>query len=260
MQMQESGPPPAAPALAPPLIELREIYKTYRMGEEEVHALRGVSLRIERGEFVAIMGASGGGKSTLMNMLGCLDRPTSGSYLLRGQDVAGLRDDEQALLRNRTIGFVFQSFNLLARTSALKNVELPLIYSGVPPKLRTERARAALQKVGLGNRLDHQPSQLSGGQQQRVAVARAMVTDAPIIMADEPTGNLDSQVTHEIMELFKALNRDMRITLILVTHEEDVAAYAGRVIRMRDGQVVSDQRRGEPDVPHTLVGAATGGE
>jgi len=260
MRMHEAGDAPAAPALAPPLIELRNIYKTYRMGEEEVHALRGVTLRIDRGEFVAIMGASGGGKSTLMNMLGCLDRPTSGSYLLRGQDVAGLRDDEQALLRNRTIGFVFQSFNLLARTSALKNVELPLIYAGVPPKERAERARVALERVGLGNRLDHQPSQLSGGQQQRVAVARAMVTDAPIIMADEPTGNLDSQVTHEIMDLFKALNRDMRITLILVTHEEDVAAYAGRIIRMRDGQVIADQRRGEPDMQRTPVGAARGGE
>jgi putative ABC transport system ATP-binding protein len=195
------------------------------------------------GEFVAIMGASGGGKSTLMNLLGCLDRPTSGSYLLQGRDVAGLSDDEQALVRNRSIGFVFQSFNLLARTTALKNVELPLIYAGVPPRERMERARAALETVGLGPRLDHQPSQLSGGQQQRVAIARALVTDSPIIMADEPTGNLDSQVTVEVMNLFQQLNRNKGITIILITHEEEVASYAMRVVRMRDGQILSDERK-----------------
>ena len=229
--------------MSKPLIELRGIVKTYRMGEQDVQALRGVSLEINAGEFVAIMGASGGGKSTMMNILGCLDRPTSGSYLLEGRDISTLGDDEQALLRNRTIGFVFQSFNLLKRTSALKNVEMPLIYAGVPARERTERARAALEAVGLGGRLDHQPSQLSGGQQQRVAVARAMVTNTPIIMADEPTGNLDSQVSGEIMRLFQGLNRDRGLTLILVTHEEDIAAYAGRVLRMRDGQVLSDTRQ-----------------
>ena len=231
-----------APAAEAPeaLIDLHDIVKTYRMGDQEVQALRGVSLQITGGEFVAIMGASGGGKSTLMNILGCLDRPTSGSYLLQGRNVATLSDDEQALLRNRMIGFVFQSFNLLARTSALKNVELPLIYAGVPPRVRAERARAALETVGLSSRLDHHPSQLSGGQQQRVAVARALVTNTPIIMADEPTGNLDSQVTEEIMRLFQSLNAEMGITLILVTHEEDVAAYASRVLRMRDGRLLSD--------------------
>jgi putative ABC transport system ATP-binding protein len=232
-------------ALAAPmaLIEMHDIVKTYVMGDQKVHALRGVSLRIDWGEFVAIMGASGGGKSTLMNILGCLDRPTSGRYLLAGRDVATLGDDDLALVRNRMIGFVFQSFNLLARTPALKNVEVPLIYAGVSPRARAERARASLEAVGLGSRLDHQPSQLSGGQQQRVAVARAMVTNPPIIMADEPTGNLDSQVTVEIMNLLQSLNRERGLTLILVTHEEEVAAYAGRVVRMRDGQIVSDKRQ-----------------
>ena len=228
---------------APALIEMQHITKTYSMGEQDVHALRDVSLRIDWGEFVAIMGPSGGGKSTLMNMLGCLDRPTAGSYLLAGRDVATLSDDEQADVRNRMIGFVFQAFNLLSRTSALKNVELPLIYAGLPARDRSERARAALETVGLGDRLEHQPSQLSGGQQQRVAVARALVTDTPIIMADEPTGNLDSQVTVEIMNLLQRLNRERGLTLILVTHEEDVAAYAGRVVRMRDGQVRGDTRQ-----------------
>ena len=228
---------------APALIAMSHVTKTYVMGEQEVHALRDVSLQIDRGEFVAIIGASGGGKSTLMNILGCLDRPTSGSYLLDGRDVATLKDDEQALVRNRLIGFVFQSFNLLPRTSALKNVELPLIYAGVPPRERAERARAALAAVGLDHRLDHQPSQLSGGQQQRVAVARALVTNTPIIMADEPTGNLDSQVTMEIMNLFQDLNFAKGLTMILITHEPDVAAYAGRVVRMRDGVILSDTRQ-----------------
>jgi putative ABC transport system ATP-binding protein len=225
------------------LIEMSHIIKTYQVGEQEVHALRDVSLRIERGEFVAIMGRSGGGKSTLMNIMGCLDRPTSGRYLLEGRDVATLSDDEQALVRNRMIGFVFQSFNLLARTSAQRNVELPLIYAGVPARARAARARAALETVGLGDRLEHQPNQLSGGQQQRVAVARALVTNTPIIMADEPTGNLDSQVTVEIMDLLQRLNRERGLTLILVTHEAHVAAYAGRVLRLHDGQVLSDTRQ-----------------
>ncbi len=242
-EIQPAAIKPLDGASAPVLIEMHNITKIYRMGEQEVHALRDVSLRVEQGEFVAIMGASGGGKSTLMNIMGCLDRPTSGTYLLGGRDVSTLDDDEQALARNRMIGFVFQSFNLLARTTAQKNVELPLIYAGVPASERAERARAALETVGLGNRLDHQPSQLSGGQQQRVAVARALVSDTPIIMADEPTGNLDSQVTGEIMHLFQRLNRERGITLILITHEEDVAAYAGRVVRMRDGQIRSDTRQ-----------------
>jgi putative ABC transport system ATP-binding protein len=230
-------------AAAPALIEMSHIVKTYQMGEQQVHALRDVSLRIERGEFVAIMGPSGGGKSTLMNIMGCLDRPTSGTYLQEGRDVSTLSDDEQALVRNRMIGFVFQSFNLLARTSAQRNVELPLIYAGVPARERAARSRAALETVGLGDRLDHQPNQLSGGQQQRVAVARALVTNTPIIMADEPTGNLDSQVTVEIMTLLQHLNRERGLTLILVTHEDHVAAYAGRVLRLRDGQVLSDTRQ-----------------
>jgi putative ABC transport system ATP-binding protein len=225
------------------MIEMSHITKTYRMGEQEVHALRDVSLRIERGDFVAIMGPSGGGKTTLMNIMGCLDCPTSGAYVLEGRDVSTLSDDEQALVRNRMVGFVFQSFNLLARTSAQRNVELPLIYAGVPSRERTQRARAALETVGLGDRLDHQPSQLSGGQQQRVAVARALVTNTPIIMADEPTGNLDSQVTVEIMNLLQRLNQERGLTLLLVTHEAHVAAYAGRVLRLRDGQVLSDTRQ-----------------
>jgi putative ABC transport system ATP-binding protein len=228
---------------APPLLEMQHVSKTYVLGEQPVHALRDVSVRIAWGEFVAVMGASGGGKSTLMNILGCLDRPTDGSYLLDGRDVATLSDDEQAAVRNRMIGFVFQSFNLLPRTSALKNVELPLIYAGVPPRERAERAQAALETVGLSDRLDHQPSQLSGGQQQRVAVARALVGDTPIIMADEPTGNLDSQVTIEIMNLLQSLNRGRGLTLILVTHEPDVAAYASRILRMRDGRVLGDTRQ-----------------
>jgi putative ABC transport system ATP-binding protein len=211
------------------------------------------------------MGASGSGKSTLMNILGCLDRPTSGSYLLDGQDVARLRDDEQALVRNRTIGFVFQSFNLLARTSALKNVELPLIYAGVPARARAERARVALEMVGLGNRLDHQPSQLSGGQQQRVAIARALVNSPSVILADEPTGNLDSQVSAEIMALLQRLNTVRDLTIVLVTHEDDIASYARRVVRMRDGRVLSDMRQesrpaGVGGVPRTGESAGAGGE
>jgi len=229
-----------------PLIQLRSITKTYVMGDQEVHALRGVNLEIRSGEFVAIMGASGSGKSTMMNILGCLDRPTSGQYFLGGRDVATLPDDEQAIMRNRMIGFVFQSFNLLKRTSALKNVELPLVYAGVPSRARAERARAALDKVGLAKRLDHMPSQLSGGQQQRVAIARALVTNPSLMLADEPTGNLDSQVSGEVMRLFQNLNQQ-GLTVVLVTHEEDIAAYARRVVRMRDGNVISDAMQ-EPHV------------
>jgi putative ABC transport system ATP-binding protein len=223
----------------PPLIEMRNIFKTYQMGDQEVHALRGVDLQIHEGQFVALMGASGSGKSTMMNIVGCLDRPSSGQYLLNGRDVATLRDDEQAVMRNRTIGFVFQAFNLLRRTSAQTNVELPMIYSGVKKTERAARARAALEMVGLGTRLDHTPSKLSGGQQQRVAVARALVTNPSLILADEPTGNLDSQVSAEVMALFQRVN-DQGMTVVLVTHEADIAEYAGRVVRMRDGQVLSD--------------------
>ncbi len=231
-----------------PLIQIRGITKTYIMGDQEVHALRGVNLDIRTGEFVAIMGASGSGKSTMMNILGCLDRPTTGQYFLEGRDVATLTDDEQAIVRNRLIGFVFQSFNLLKRTSALKNVELPMVYAGVPSMARVERAKAALETVGLGSRLDHMPSQLSGGQQQRVAIARALVTNPSLILADEPTGNLDSQVSAEVMRLFQNLN-NQGLTVVLVTHEEDIAAYARRVVRMRDGNVLSDNMQ-EPHMHH----------
>ena len=234
-----------------PVIDIRQITKTYVMGDQQVHALRGVDLRIWRGEFVAIMGASGSGKSTMMNILGCLDRPSSGQYLLEGRDVATLRDDEQAIMRNRTIGFVFQSFNLLRRTSALKNVELPLVYAGIPAGERARRARATLEQVGLGRRLDHQPSQLSGGQQQRVAVARALVTNPSLILADEPTGNLDSQVSAEVMSLFQNLNRQ-GLTVVLVTHEEDIAAYARRVVRMRDGSVIGDTQHEQREAVSTM--------
>jgi putative ABC transport system ATP-binding protein len=226
------------PAVA--LIELQDIVKTYRMGKQEVHALRGVSLRIDHGEFVAITGASGSGKSTLMHILGLLDRPSTGSYFLEGRDVATLADDEQAAVRNRTIGFVFQAFNLLARTSALKNVELPLVYAGVAVRTRRERAREALEMVGLADRMAHQPSELSGGQQQRVAVARALVTHPAIILGDEPTGNLDSKSSADIMGLLQQLNRERGMTVILVTHETDIAAYARREVQVRDGLILAD--------------------
>jgi putative ABC transport system ATP-binding protein len=243
------------------IIEMQSITKTYTMGDQEVHALRGVDFSVKPGEFVAIMGASGSGKSTMMNIIGCLDRPTSGQYFLDGSDVAALRDDAQAIVRNRTLGFVFQSFNLLRRTSALQNVELPLIYAGVSATERTARARVALEQVGLGNRLDHQPSQLSGGQQQRVAVARALVTNPSLILADEPTGNLDSQVSAEVMGLFQTLNR-RGLTIVLVTHENDIAAYARRVVRMRDGRMISDDAQvasggqGHAHVPDTTPAGA----
>ncbi|MSP61588.1 MAG: ABC transporter ATP-binding protein [Myxococcales bacterium] len=225
-----------------PLILLEEVTKVYAMGDVEVRALRGVSLTIETGDFVAVMGASGSGKSTLMNLLGCLDRPTSGHLLLDGRDVSKLGRDAQAQVRNRTLGFVFQSFNLLARTSAVENVELPLLYAGVPTRERHWRAVEALERVGLGSRLDHHPSQLSGGQQQRVAIARALVSRPRLILADEPTGNLDSRTSIEVMALFQELGR-AGMTIVLVTHESEIAAYASRVLVMRDGRVQSDQRR-----------------
>jgi putative ABC transport system ATP-binding protein len=224
-----------------PVIQVDQLVKTYELGEIEVHALQGVSLRIERGDFVAIMGASGSGKSTLMNILGCLDLPSSGRYLLDGVDVRLHDDEDLAIIRNRKIGFIFQSFNLIPRTSALANVELPMIYAGVRKADRRQRAEAALARVGLADRADHMPSELSGGQQQRVAVARAIATNPPLILADEPTGNLDTHSTHEVLEVFDQLNREGR-TVVLITHEADVAGRARRVITLRDGQVIEDRR------------------
>jgi putative ABC transport system ATP-binding protein len=224
---------------APPLIVLEQVTKNYRMGSEIVHALRGVDLVIEPNEYVAIMGPSGSGKSTLMNILGCLDWPSSGRYILDGTDVSILDDAELARIRNQKIGFVFQTFNLLPRATALKNVELPLIYAGIPADERRERAQAALASVGLGDRLRHKPPELSGGQRQRVAIARALVTRPSIILADEPTGNLDSKTGAEIMELFEHIWRENN-TVILVTHEEEIARHARRIIRIRDGRIESD--------------------
>jgi putative ABC transport system ATP-binding protein len=221
------------------LIELRDIHKTYVMGSEEVHALNGVTVDIERGEYVAIMGSSGSGKSTLMNLLGCLDTPTSGSYKLNGTPVETLDDTQLAGIRNKEIGFVFQTFNLLARTNALQNVELPLIYAGVPRHERRERARHALERVGLGERMHHNPNELSGGQRQRVAIARALVNDPSILLADEPTGNLDSATSTEIMALFDELHAQGN-TVVLVTHEPDIAEHAWRQVQLRDGKVLSD--------------------
>ncbi|HUP41819.1 MAG TPA: ABC transporter ATP-binding protein [Thermoanaerobaculia bacterium] len=223
-----------------PLIELDQVRKTYRMGTEEVHALDGVDLRVESGEYVAVMGASGSGKSTLMNLVGCLDTPTSGRYLLADTAVESLDDAELAAIRNREIGFVFQTFNLLPRTTALGTVELPLIYSGMPRRERRARARETLVEVGLGDRMDHQPNELSGGQRQRVAIARALVNRPSILLADEPTGNLDSATSVEIMELFDRLHQAGN-TVILVTHETDIAAHAHRQVVLRDGRVLSDQ-------------------
>ena len=221
------------------LIDIRDITKVYDMGEERVRALDGVSLGVERGEYVAIMGPSGSGKSTLMNLIGCLDTPTSGSYVLNGREVARMTDDELAQIRNQEIGFVFQTFNLLPRTTALQQVELPLVYSGVPRKERHDRAVRALAAVGLGDRMGHQPNEMSGGQRQRVAVARALINDPSILLADEPTGNLDSQTGAEIMALFDELNGRGN-TIIVVTHEEDIAAHARRIVRLRDGKIRED--------------------
>jgi putative ABC transport system ATP-binding protein len=222
-----------------PLIETRDLWKTYVMGDEEIHALRGVFITIERGEYVAIMGPSGSGKSTLMNLIGCLDTPTKGSYLLNDKEVASMNDDELARIRNEEIGFVFQTFNLLPRATALHNVELPLVYAGIAAKARQERARQALEKVELTQRASHRPNELSGGQRQRVAIARALVNNPSILLADEPTGNLDSKTGNEIMGVFARLHETGN-TIILVTHEPEIAAYAHRVISIRDGQVEKD--------------------
>jgi putative ABC transport system ATP-binding protein len=230
-----------------PVVEVREIRKTYHLGETAVHALRGISVKIEAGDFVAIMGASGSGKSTFMNILGCLDKPTSGHYLLEGHDVSGLTKRELAHVRNQKIGFVFQGFNLLGRTSALENTELPMLYSRVSKKDRENRARQVLALVGLAKREDHFPSQLSGGQQQRVAIARALVNEPLIVLADEPTGNLDSRTAVEVIEIFQKLNSE-GLTIVLVTHEPDIAQFAKRQIVFRDGQIKRDDRVASPQV------------
>ena len=222
-----------------PLIETRDLWKTYVMGDEEIHALRGVSIAIERGEYVAIMGPSGSGKSTLMNLIGCLDTPSKGTYLLNDKEVSQMNDNELARIRNEEIGFVFQTFNLLPRATALHNVELPLVYAGMPKKERLEQAKAALEKVELTHRMTHKPNELSGGQRQRVAIARALVNNPSILLADEPTGNLDSKTGVEIMALFDRLHQGGN-TIILVTHEADIAAHAHRVIAIRDGEVAKD--------------------
>jgi len=222
------------------LIQVRDLMKHYVMGSESVHALDGVSLDIDKGDYVAIMGPSGSGKSTLMNLIGCLDTPTSGSYILNNKEVSTMNDDELASIRNKEIGFVFQTFNLLARTTALGNVELPLIYAAIPRGERVQRAKDALQAVGLADRMTHRPNQLSGGQRQRVAVARALVNRPSLLLADEPTGNLDSKTTTEIMALFDEL-RSKGNTIVVVTHEEDIAHHARRIVRLRDGKIVSDE-------------------
>ena len=224
------------------LIDIQNLRKSYFMDNLTLEVLKGLNLRIEKGEFVAIMGPSGSGKSTLMNILGCLDNPTSGHYILDGEDVSNLTSDDLASIRNQKIGFVFQGFNLLSRTSAIENVELPMVYAGVNSSDRSEKALHALKQVGLENRKDHMPNQLSGGQQQRVAIARAIVNSAPIIFADEPTGNLDTKTSIEIMTLFTKLNKELGRTIILVTHEEDIAKYAQRIIRVVDGEIASDDR------------------
>jgi len=225
-----------------PLINLKNICKSYPLGDNELKILKNINLQINQGEFVAIMGPSGSGKSTLMNILGCLDKPTSGQYILNNQNVESLSSDELADIRNQTIGFVFQGFNLLSRTSAIENVELPLVYGGIEKSARREKAKQALIAVGLEERINHQPNQLSGGQQQRVAIARAIVNNAPIIFADEPTGNLDTKMSIEIMQLFQRLNRELKRTIILVTHEEDIAKFADRIIHIVDGEISIDEK------------------
>ena len=225
------------------VIRAENLWRTYQMGAEEIHALRGVSFTIGKGEYVAVMGPSGSGKSTLMNLIGCLDTPTSGTYVLRGKVVSEMDDDELAAIRNREIGFVFQTFNLLPRATALHNVELPLVYAGIPREERLEKAKAALEMVDLGDRVEHRPNELSGGQRQRVAIARALVMNPSILLADEPTGNLDTATGEEIMRLFRVLH-DQGHTIILVTHERDIADHAQRTIHIRDGRIESDESRG----------------
>ena len=243
--------PPPPPALnarrtvrprGPLVIDIRDVTKLYHMGEEIVHALRGVALQVHRNEYLAIMGPSGSGKSTLMNMLGCLDTPTSGHYQFNGKDVSSMSDDELAAIRNREIGFVFQTFNLLPRSTSLHNVELPLIYAGVTPADRRERARQALENVGLGDRMLHKPNELSGGQRQRVAVARALAKSPPIILADEPTGNLDSHSSKEIMNILSGLHQEQNITLMMITHDPNIAHYCQRIIHIQDGQIASEEK------------------
>ncbi len=244
----------AGNAGAPAIVEIEAVTKVYHLGDVEVQALRGVTLAVQPGEFVAIMGSSGSGKSTLMNILGCLDKPTAGEFRLDGHAIAKANSDDLARIRNRTLGFVFQSFNLLSRTTALENVELPLLYADVPGAERHKRAREALQRVGLGERLHHHPNQMSGGQQQRVAIARALVTQPKVILADEPTGNLDSETSIEVMLLFQDLWK-AGITILLVTHEPDIAGFADRVIMMKDGRVRSDRRQQPEDARQALARA-----
>lgn len=250
LEIRQHEPQPGALVIAPEVeartvIQLDHIHKTYTMGDVAVHALRGVSLTIREGEFVAIMGASGSGKSTMMNIIGCLDRPTRGTYILDGQDVSEMSKDQRADIRCQKIGFVFQGFNLLSRTSTVENVELPMLYAGVDAAERDRRAKEAIAAVGLAGREQNHPNQLSGGQQQRVAVARALVNNPALILADEPTGNLDSRTSVEVMEIFQRLNRDRGITLVLVTHEPDIAQYAQRIIVFKDGKIRKDyQNRG----------------
>ena len=238
--------------MAPPLIETQGIVKDYRLGSHLVHALRGVSVTIEAGEFVAVMGPSGSGKSTFMNLLGCLDTPTAGRYLFEGEDISNLSGDRLARIRNKKIGFVFQTFNLLPRMSALENVELPLLYNRTAPRDRRPRARARLEAVGLGDRAHHLPTQLSGGQQQRVAIARALINEPALILADEPTGNLDTRTSVGILALFQELNRG-GITIVLVTHEADIAEYAGRGLAFRDGRLIRDEPVAKPRDARALV-------
>jgi putative ABC transport system ATP-binding protein len=226
----------------PEVIRLEDIVKTYVMGDAVVHALDHVHLEVDRGEFLAIMGPSGSGKSTMMNILGCLDRPTSGKYFLDGKEIAGYDDDELAKTRNAQIGFVFQNFNLLPKITAQANVALPLVYAGIPEEERMERAKHALEAVGLGERIDHKPNEMSGGQRQRVAIARALINDPAIVMADEPTGNLDTKSSYEIMDIFKAMNNQGK-TVVMVTHEPDIGEQTKRILTMRDGKLVSDERR-----------------
>jgi putative ABC transport system ATP-binding protein len=243
---------PSSPGPDDSLIAIDHLTKVYQLGEVEVHALRGISLHVSKGEFVAVMGASGSGKSTFMNILGCLDKPTKGSYFLEGIDVAKLSRDELAAIRNKKIGFVFQGFNLLSRTSAIENVELPMFYSTVSNKLRKAKAIEALEKVGLGDRIHHYPNQLSGGQQQRVAIARSLVNDPSIILADEPTGNLDSRTSVEVMGIFQELNSH-GITVILVTHEPDVAQFAKRHVVFRDGRIRADKINDNPKIASEII-------